>query len=133
MTIRASKLLARFAVEAGRLTDLVVKPKLFQPNRALELSVFRIDALTWADIRGLGVNMVRQHKKAQELHGWGEMSESAVYDAGLRVNHDDEPPRHANIVDWPSDRGEQKQKQIELAQSARAVMLKPPLEVEQKS
>ena len=133
MTVRASGLLARFAVEGGRVTDSGVKPKLFQPNRTLKLSVFRIDGLVCAEIRDLGMDIVRKHPNAHRLHGWGEVSESAVCDAGLRVDHDDVPPRHANIVGWPNDASEQKLKQIELAHSARAIMLNPPVEVGQES
>ncbi len=131
MTVRKLGLLARFAVESGRFTDAGVKPKLFQPNRALKLSVFRIDGLRCGEIRDLGLDVVQKHPNAHRLHGWGEISESAVADTGLQVEHDDVPPRHANIVGWPSDRGALKQKQLELARFAHAVVLDTPIEAEQ--
>lgn len=105
MAVTEVGLLARFAVEGGRFAGSVVKPKLFQPNRALKLSVFRIDGLLCAEIRDIGLDVVQRHPDAHRLHGWGESSESTVSDKGLQVEHDDVPPRHANIVGWPSDRG----------------------------
>ena len=70
MTVRASGLLARFALESGRLTASAVKPKLFEPNRELKLSVFHpefaISATTLlrdtprSSASTVGVNSTRQ-------------------------------------------------------------------------
>lgn len=123
MTVRAAGLLARFALESGRLTDSIVKPKLFEPNRALELSVFRVDGLVHDQIRDLGDRVVEKHPAARKLHGWGEFLESAVREAGLRVERDDDPPRHADIVGWPQDPSERKQRQQILASRSYPVRL----------
>ena len=123
MTVRAAGLLARFAVESGRLTDSRVKPKLFEPNRALELSVFHVDGLVRDQIRDLGDEVVKKHPSARKLRGWGEFPESAVRKAGLRVERDDDPPRHANIVDWPQEPSERKQRQQILASHSYPVNL----------
>lgn len=123
MTVRAAGLLARFALESGRLTDSIVKPKLFEPNRALELSVFRVDGLVRDQIRDLGDEVVEKHPSARKLHGWGEFPESAVQKAGLRVERDDDPPRHANIVGWPREPSERKQRQQILASHSYPVRL----------
>lgn len=123
MTVRAAGLLARFAVESGRLTDSIVKPKLFEPNKALELSVFRVGGLVRGQIRDLGDEVVKKHPTARKLHGWGEFPESAVQEAGLRVEHDDDPPRHANIVGWPREPSERKQRQQILASRSYPVRL----------
>ena len=58
MTAREAGTLARFATQSGRLTDEVVKPKLFEPNRALELSVFRVDGLGRIEIQEIGIDVV---------------------------------------------------------------------------
>ena len=118
MTVRASGSLARFALESGRLTASVVKPKLFEPNRALELSVFHVDGLDEGDIARIGNDVVAEHPTAKRLHGWGEFDEVAVCKAGLRIDRDDNPPRHANIVDWPKKPEERKQRQQTLASHA---------------
>ena len=128
MTVRAAGSLARFAVEGNRLTDSIVKPKLFEPNRALQLSVFRIGGLPCKEICDLGVKVAEQHPTSRRLHGWGEFSESAVNDAGLRVEHDEVPPRHANIVDWPVDVSERKQRQQLLARCSCPVRLPSPIQ-----
>ena len=130
MTIRGARTLARFATQSGRLTDEVVKPKLFEPNRALELSVFRVDDLDRTEIQEIGIDVVTAIPNAQRLHGWGEISETAVIDAGLRVDYDDDPPRHANVLDWPDEASERKLIQQILASHARAIRLNPPVQVE---
>jgi hypothetical protein len=108
MTTRNAGTLARFATESGRLTDSVVKPKLFEPNRALELSVFRVHGLEFVQICGIGVSVVKEHPNARRLHGWGEIGESEVQGVNLRVVYDDVPPRHANIVGWPTEASQRK-------------------------
>ena len=118
MTVRASGLLARFALESGRLTASAVKPKLFEPNRELKLSVFHVDGLVDAGIRHIGNDVVTRHSTAKRLYGWGEFDEAAVCEAGLRIDRDDNPPRHANIVDWPEEPSERKQRQQLLASRA---------------
>ena len=128
-TIREAKTLARFATQSGRLTDEVVKPKLFEPNRKLELSVFRVEGLGYTEIQEIGLDVVKKIPNAQRLHGWGEISESAVRDTGLRVNYDDEPPRHANVLGWPDKAPERKQIQLILASHASAIRLNPPIQV----
>ena len=133
MTVRAAGSLARFAVEGNRLTDSTVKPKLFEPNRALQLSVFGIDGLARKEIYDLGVKVAEQHPASRRLHGWGEFNESAVNDAGLRVEHDEVPPRHANIVGWPVDVPERKQRQQLLARCSCPVKLASPIEVKENA
>lgn len=106
-----------------------MKPKLFEPNRLLELSVFFIDDLIRNEIKEIGIDVATQHPTSKRLYGWGEIDENTVYDVGLKVNRDDDPERHANIADWPRVRGERKLKQILLASSSRPVRLNPPIEV----
>lgn len=130
MTIRGARTLARFATQSGRLTNEVVKSKLFEPNRALELSVFQIDDLDRTEIQEIGIDVVTAIPNAQRLHGWGEISETAAIDAGLRVDYDDNPPRHANVLDWPDEASERKLIQQILASHARAIRLNPPIQVE---
>lgn len=130
MTVGARGSLARYATERGRFrSDGGVKPKLFEPNRKLELSVFYIDGLERARIRDIGVAVAERHPSARRLHGWGEIAASDVASAGLRTARDDTPPRHANVVGWPEDAAERKLKAQILARAARAVRLDPPVDV----
>ena len=128
MTIRAEGTLARFALENGRLAESVVKPKLFEPNRHLALSVFHAGGIGCHEIIDLGMAVTASHPTARRLHGWAEIEEGAVTNTGLRVDYDDSPPRHANIVGWPADRGARKGVAIALASAARAVKLNAPVD-----
>lgn len=130
MTTRYAGTLARFATEGGRLTDSVVKPKLFEPNKALELSVFRVHGLEYTEICDIGVSVVKEHPNARRLHGWGEIEESSVQSANLRVAYDDVPPRHANIVGWPNEASQRKSIQQILASNARPIRFDQPIRVE---
>ena len=130
MTTRYTETLARFATESGSLTDSVVKPELFEPNRAFELSVFRVHGLEFVEIRDIGVSVVKEHPQARRLHGWGEIEESEVQGVNLRVVCDDEPPRHANIVGWPKEASRRKSIQQLLASKARPIRLDQPIPVE---
>ena len=132
MTIRTQGTLARFATESGRLTDFVVKPKLFEPNRKLKLSVFRVSRLRSAEIVCIGKKVVREHQTAERLHGWGELNESAVTDAGLEIDYDEDPLRHANIIAWPQNSGERKSMQQILASKSTPVRFSPPIQVSQE-
>lgn len=100
------------------MTASVVKLKLFEPNRALELSVFHVDGLDEGDIARIGNDVVAKQRHPKHLYGWGEFDEVAVCKAGLRIDRDDNPPRHANIVDWPEEPSERKLRQQTLASHA---------------
>ena len=133
MTARAAGTLARFAFESGRLTHSIVKPKLFEPNRALDLSVFVVGGLHASDIGKLGIGTAFRHATARRLYGWGELNESDVRDVGLRIVRDDSPPRHANIVGWPGDRSVRKLIMIEMARRSEPVRLAQPVEISERS
>ena len=129
MASRAEGSLARFAVESGRFGASTVKPKLFEPNRNLELSVFGIGGLVCAEVRDLGIAVARWHPTARQLHGWGEISEEAVASAELDIEYDNQPERHANITGWPEDIEERKLKQQLLASRAHPVKFDSPIPV----
>lgn len=97
MTPQEAGLLARFAVESGHLTATDAKPKLLEPNRSLQLSMFDIDGLACEDIRQLGIGVAKQRPTFQRLYGWGEISAAAARKAGLKIEYDNDPPRHASI------------------------------------
>lgn len=123
MSVRAQGLLARFAMESGRLTKNSVKPKLFEPNRNGELSVYCVEGLHCAEIRRIGDNVVAQIGNKKRLRGWGEVDQKVVDEVNLRIERDDTPERHANIVGWPKEAPERKLRQQELARRARAFII----------
>ena len=118
--------MARFAVHKGQLTAAIVKPKLLEPNRQLELSAFRVHELDDEEIQELGIDVVRRRPDASRLHGWAELDEVTVQSASLTVHDDDNPPRHVNIIGWPADRAKRKLVQLRLADEATPVLVNPP-------
>ena len=54
-------------------------------------------------------------------------------EAGLRVKHDEDPPRHANIIGWPADVPERKQRQQLLARCSCPVKLSSPIQVKENA
>ena len=131
MTTRIKGTFARFATENGRFKNHVVKPKLFEPNRRLELSVFQVSGFSCNRIEDLGVGVVKDHPKSTRLYGWGEVNENVVLETGLQIDYDNIPPRHANIIDWPQDSAERKLIQISLASQSTAIRLSTPIQVVQ--
>ena len=110
-------------MESGRVKDTIVKPKLFEPPRSLKLSVFRIHGLQCEDIKALGREAVRGHSKATKLYGWAELRESVVEANNLRLDDDNDPPRHADIVDWPVEVEDRKQLAQVLASNSTPIVL----------
>ena len=129
MTVRNEGVLARFAVRNGQLTAVVVKPKLVEPNRRLELSVFRIGGLGYKEVQGLGINVVRRRPDAKRLYGWAEFDDVTVQSVSLTIHDDDNPPGHGNIIGWPADRAKRKLVQRQLADKATPVLVSPPVDV----
>ena len=124
MPVRPKCLLARFAVESGRLTNDLAKPKLFEPTLAGELSTFDVEGLTGTEVCKLGIGIAKEREK--RLHGWGEISCQQIGEAGLEIDRDNDPPRHVTIRGWPQSREERKQRQLKLASLANALKLDAP-------
>ena len=121
--------LARFAVESGKITDEVVKPKLFAPNSNLELSVSRTLGLERSDIIEVGIDVVRRHKSAKALYGWAMLTTSFVLEIGLALQHDNDPPLHSQIVGWPKEPEVRKALQIDIASKLQPTKLPEKIQV----
>lgn len=119
--------LARFALYNNRITTtLVIRPKLFEPNKKLEVSVARIEGLDESAICCLGVDVARKHPDADHLYGWGGLDKEEVYDVGLQIEDDPSPSRHSNIVGWPEETAHRKMLQSELASRSQPTRLSSP-------
>ena len=121
--------LARFVTESSKITGSSVNSDLFKPNRGLVLSVFRIDNLEYSEIKNIGIDVVKRHRTARRLHGWGEFPTSAVDELGLRLVDDDNPPRHSYIEGWPPEAAQRKFLQKELAIRSKTIKFDAPVEV----
>ena len=117
-------LFARFALESGRVTQNLAKPKLFEPNKDGELSTFDVVGLSCKDKCRLGIPVAKAQNK--KLYGWAVVSCEQIREVGLQIDRDNNPPRHVNIHGWPKAREDRKSMQQELARLANAVKLSPP-------
>ena len=103
------------------------KYQAFMPRsahgRPLELSVFRVDGLSeeeiWSHARKYAL------PPGRNIHGRADVTSEAITATGpLRVDCDDSPPRHANVVGWPKEKDEQLALAQDLASEARSI--RPP-------
>ena len=115
---KVSNELARFLTSSKHFNAAQqrVTHNAFLP-RAGATSVFRVGGLNDAGVRAIG----KEHivlKPERRIHGCGFLGEEQVTRSGLSLNVDDTPPRHANIVGWPPEKGARKLKAMELAHAA---------------
>lgn len=106
---------ARFATQSShyRKSDLEVRQSLFLPPKNLELSVFRSDGLTQDDIKNLG------NKHIPNIKGFTEVLKNDIEAIEpLKIQIDNVPPRHANIIGWPAQKSEQKLLALKLKEKA---------------
>ena len=111
--------LARFVTSSNhyRKGDLTVKPAAFIPFSYTELSVYQIQGLATEEVQQIGITHVGQ-PSGKNLYGHATIKVADVTDLPLEVNYDNSPPRHANIVGWPSEKPEQKLLALKLAAKA---------------
>lgn len=121
--------LARFVTESSKISGSSANSDLFKPNKDLVLSVFRIDDLEYSEIRDIGIDVVKRHRTARRLHGWGKFPASAVDEIGLKLVDDDNPPRHSYIEGWPPEAARRKFLQKELALRSKTIKFDAPVEV----
>lgn len=100
-----------------------VKPQAFMPPLNLCLSVFRIDGLQLEEIWEIGQKkVIDAMQQPKVLHGIADVKVSTVQENNLKVEPDDRPPRHANIIGWPEEKEKQKIIAQELAAKAKLVL-----------
>jgi len=100
-----------------------VKPQAFMPPLDLRLSVFRIDGLQLEEIWEIGQKKVMDAMhQLKVLYGIADVKVSKVQENNLKVDPDNRPPRHANIIGWPEEKEKQKIIAQELAAEAKLVL-----------
>ena len=116
--------LARFLFPKGHYSrgNQAVRPGAFLPKDG-QTSVFDIVDLDEAGVTEIG-DAIGEHR-GKPPHGRGEFDQSHVIEVGLQFERDDAPPRHGNLVGWPSDGPEVKarSKAITVALAARAQLI----------
>ena len=95
------------------------------PPSNMKLSVFRIDNLTESQIWKIGQKRVANRMRTRRnLYGRADVKALNVFETGLEIHHDNIPPRHADIVNWPDEKSERKEIALELAANA-SLKLRP--------
>lgn len=87
------------------------------PRRDGTTSVLRIDGLSHHAVQTLGTALLKEHIPIAHAVS----SASTVIDLGLRFDPDNTPERHANIVDWPLTKPEQKLIALKIAAMATVI------------
>jgi hypothetical protein len=108
--------LTRFLTQSGHFSreNKRVKERAFLPDSRDELSVFEIIGLDENEIWSLFTSL--------PLYGRADFLYSIVLNNGLRVEPDNMPPRHANIVGWPLEKSEKKSLAQSLAAEAALIL-----------
>lgn len=125
--VRQMTFFARFADERRKITQNSAKPKLFEPNKSGNLSIFDLTNRTDQQVCELGVKYVAK-PKGRRLYGWGKLSYLQIKQVGLQINKDDHPPGHANIIGWPDAVEDRKSKSQKLAKASKVKKLSTPAE-----
>ncbi len=92
--------LARYLTSSSLFTAIMVKPSAFLPNpKDGETSVFRHGSEPRDAFWQIGSRYAVGDRR---LHGAAIFKTRHVRAAGLDVTASEPPPRHANVVGWPS-------------------------------
>ncbi|MDD5037959.1 MAG: hypothetical protein PHN78_01385 [Dehalococcoidales bacterium] len=99
------------------------RPKAFMPPLDLRLSVFRIDGLKLGEIWELGQReVINAMPTKKQLYGIADIKTRKVQEVKLVVECDNKPPRHANIIGWPTEKDERKIIAEELAAESNLIL-----------
>jgi hypothetical protein len=104
-------------------------PEAFMPPADLQLSTFLTTGMTAAGIWELGKETLALHPQPR-LYGRAQLDVGVIKSQRLRALRDDDPPRHVNVVGWPTYAdGKDLIKTIaqELARHSHLELLTPPL------
>ena len=118
--------LARFLTSSSQFNAVMVKHPAFLPNpKNRETSVFRHAGLAHSQLWEIAKQHLGEHRT---VHGAAIFRAKHARSAMLEIVAHEPPPRHANIVNWPSSefdpemaKAEQKERAIEIAQYAELV------------
>ncbi len=119
---RADLPLARFLYSDRSFSTTSVRTSGFMPHKVrLDCSVSRTDDLSVEETAELG----RKARPTATLRAWGQFLSRHVAEASedLRLDMDETPPRHGNILGWPANKDDQKAIAVEFTQRAQLMMV----------
>jgi hypothetical protein len=118
--------LARFFHQRNHFSPQkkLVHRKAFIPSKELTTSVFHIVGMPQDEVAEAGTEFVKEGH-GTPCYGWARFLAAAVDPVGLRIDYNNVPPRHADLIGWPKE----KEEQISIAQelAARSTLVEMPL------
>ena len=104
-----------------------VRPDAFIPHPWIELSVSCTEGLKDKEIWALGQKTAEARSDNPPLLGRADLKAHHARNQGLRVDRNDDPPFHANILGWSTEgRAIQRMKAIELAANSTLRLMPDP-------
>ena len=107
---------SHFAAQIGR-----VKPRALEPHFSGTTSVFMTQGLDNEEIWALADREVTPMRGKSAI-ARADLQASHIQRVGLALQPDETPPRHANIVGWPTEKDQIKLRAQELAALASLVL-----------
>ena len=107
--------IARYLLENSKFTASTgnVRHHAFMP-KALKTSVYRIDDCSESEVWSVGQEFIGDPQSKSVL-ARADFIASHIFDIGLAIKPDVSPhPRHATIEGWPTEKGAQKLKAMEM-------------------
>jgi len=124
--LNSNDLFARYLLTARwySRTKNEVKFAAFMPDPnpltgVQETSIYQLSDLGEDEIWDLGEREVVAKRPGRRLHGRADISSDEVIRHGLEININNNPLRHAAIVNWPDEESEQLLRATELALSSK--------------
>lgn len=124
--IEASEQIARYIFSSKQysINNGRVKYGAYLPAPNGEVSVYRISGLSEEEIWKIGREYVAK-PRGKTLYARGDTTAAVITRTRLDIVAETTPhPLHANIINWPSEKGEQKMLALEIANEAKLAV--PP-------
>jgi len=118
-----SEQIARYILSKRHIsvTKGIVRPAAYMPAPNGEASVYRISDITEKDVWDIGREYVAG-PSGRTLRARGDTSAVTISKTGLEIVPETTPHHlHANIVNWPTEKDEQKMLAVEIANEATLV------------
>jgi hypothetical protein len=120
--VEDDELLVRFIFDRKHIdkSHSTVKPEAFLPHGSpLATSVFRTAGINDAQIWEIANDIAA--KRSRSYKGRADFLAQTLHGTPLKLDADDDPPRHANIVGWPTEKADQLLLALGLASDATLV------------
>ena len=116
---------AHFAATSGKVKPAAIAPVFVEKTQRFEVSVYRTDDFDSSGVWAICASNVDQPNRAMKARAI--CCASAYLDSALTFDEDGTPhPCHANVINWPSTKHEQKIIQVRVSQRMTLEVRSPP-------